>query len=1255
MHRLGPRLLPRGRLLLAAVATLVAFLAVASTLLPPVGNAGRIGPDPPGEPAGSQVATAARSLSDGMGPAAGRAATCAPGPAGAATRCSMSSTRLAPSPAAGGSAAWVPYHLSPPGFGWLAYDPLDHYAVFLAYDSGSGPAPTSTWLFRGGSWSEVAAGPEPGFCPRGSMTYDSIDGYVLYTPGAGNCTGASGPGFVWTFSAGAWTERSSNVPALDYAALASDPKDGYMVLFGGTNGSCAKWKCNYTWTYRGGNWTVLAISSPASRWGASAAWDPASHAIVMFGGDLTSYPNGTTNQTWTFSGGTWSQPPIPVEPPARTFAAMAVDPAGGLAMYGGQLGPATLNDSWTFSAGFWRAGPVSPAPPHGRWSSAYLNTSGGPMLLVGVPSTTYTSGAQPGVPADAWQFNGSVWTNATPSRPPSVNWDFALTYDAADGYVLLFGTVAHFAFSTSSYTTLTWSFRAGVWSNLTSATSPSPRQGEGLAYDAADGYVVLFGGSSTGLCGSTTNLSPCADTWEFVAGHWGRLTPRSSPSNRTGMGLVYDGGDGYLLLYGGACPGAGSAARFCDDTWKFHGGNWTNLSSGAGTPPGGIDPQPVYDSTAGYVLLYDEYMDAAGATASITWKFQGGRWSNLTAGLATQPPHGFAVSVVDDPSHGGVLWFGSENGGVGAGLAGVFDASWEFAQGLWHNLSAAPFPRVVAQAVADDGNAGPLLVGGTFGASPPAAPYPAGVNPVFTWVNVTGGPPVITSFAASPPSVDVGDRTVLGVAVAGGTPPFAYTYTGLPTGCTSANTSSLSCTPTLPSVGNVTVSVQDGSGNHTSAVTLLLVNPLPTITGFRVTPTAVVIGSRAVFTVNSSGGTGPWGYAFTGLPSGCVSQSVPILPCIPTAAGNFTVRAVVQDALNATATASVRLVVTAAGSAGHPRISSFAAVPPAIVLGNSTNFSVVATGSGGPLTYAYSGLPSGCSSNNSSALYCTPTSAGTSSVTVVVVDTNHRSTSVATNVTVFPVGGGAGLTVSAFSAAPAKFVIGASTTLQVVAAGGVGPIGYAYRGLPPGCASQNLSLLPCMPTANGTFAVAVRVSDSAGHAASVRLDLEVLPSSVGPGPSVTGFTASPNRVVVGSPLTLVVAVAGGLLPIRFAYTDLPTGCATNNTPVLLCTPTVTGTYAPKVVVSDALGRSTNRTTSVLVVPVPGPQPGQPNSGAVGWATLLPYLGVFVAATIGTAVVFGFASRRESEREKGQELVRELERDRGGPLDLDEGD
>src|SRR5213080_2723791 len=54
----------------------------------------------------------------------------------------------------------------------------------------------------------------------------------------------------------------------------------------------------------------------------------------------------------------------------------------------------------------------------------------------------------------------------------------------------------------------------GSWTNITSSSGPSPRFGASMAYDPADGYVVLFGG----LNSSAAGLTFLGDTWKFSGG-----------------------------------------------------------------------------------------------------------------------------------------------------------------------------------------------------------------------------------------------------------------------------------------------------------------------------------------------------------------------------------------------------------------------------------------------------------------------------------------------------------------------------------------------------------------------------------------------------------------------------------------------------------------------------------------------------------------------------------------------------------------
>ncbi len=87
--------------------------------------------------------------------------------------------------------------------------------------------------------------------------------------------------------------------------------------------------------------------------------------------------------------------------------------------------------------------------------------------------------------------------------------------------------------------------------------------------------------------------------------------------------------------------------------------------------------------------------------------------------------------------------------------------------------------------------------------------------------------PLIAAFFAAPETVTVGNQTTLYAVVTGGTPPFSYTYGGLPTGCSSASTPQLACVPADTGTFNVTLTVNDSRRMVVTATDQLVVDPAP--------------------------------------------------------------------------------------------------------------------------------------------------------------------------------------------------------------------------------------------------------------------------------------------------------------------------------------------------------------------------------------------------------------------------------------------
>ena len=185
-----------------------------------------------------------------------------------------------------------------------------------------------------------------------------------------------------------------------------------------------------------------------------------------------------------------------------------------------------------------------------------------------------------------------------------------------------------------------------TWVNLTGSigTAPPARTLPAMAYDPDLAATILFGGEvKWGRAAS--------DTWQFRAGHWSNLTPTlaSSPPARWGASMVWDGFDGYFLLFGG------TNGTPLGDSWTFSGNRWSPAPAGAAPSPRSLS-QMVFDQADDLVLLTGGWSGVH--TLGETWTYRGGAWSNVTATTPGSPPARSEGSVVFDTSNRSVLLFG---------------------------------------------------------------------------------------------------------------------------------------------------------------------------------------------------------------------------------------------------------------------------------------------------------------------------------------------------------------------------------------------------------------------------------------------------------------------------------------------------------------------------------------------------------------------------------------------------------------------
>jgi hypothetical protein len=183
--------------------------------------------------------------------------------------------------------------------------------------------------------------------------------------------------------------------------MATDQAHDRVVLFGG----CCVVSLNAfgdTWVWNGSDWIHKNPGLPPSpRKGASMAWDPSTNRVLLFGGFDDQTPH--SDQTWAWNGTQWAQLlPATTVPHERSYAAMATDEANGnVVMFGGVGGLiGIMGDTWIWNGTDWSQRSPSPSPPNREEAGMAWDPGGNDVLMFGG-----CCAAQ----GDTWTWNGSAW------------------------------------------------------------------------------------------------------------------------------------------------------------------------------------------------------------------------------------------------------------------------------------------------------------------------------------------------------------------------------------------------------------------------------------------------------------------------------------------------------------------------------------------------------------------------------------------------------------------------------------------------------------------------------------------------------------------------------------------------------------------------------------------------------------------------------------------------------------------------------
>lgn len=862
-------------------------------------------------------------------------------------------------------------------------------------------------------------------------------------------------------------------------------------------------------------------------------------------------------------------------------------------------------------------------------SSPFSAPSSPPLSEAGGQASTGPTQMTSNVSGGSTAASTGDWVQLSPSGSVPAEFWAAMTYDPLDRNVLLYSGMQY----KSNDLLEQWAYSgtpSPAWTEATWPNNPSDRVYTNMAttYDAQDGYVVMFGGLNWPPSGPSTIYG---DTWSYNGATWTEreatygtscvssnchvCPDNGCPSPRNSEDVIYDPKDGYTLLFGGT---VGVSGAVYGDTWTYSGGNWTNISSTAGSPPARDGAGIAYDAADGYVLMFGG-VSAAGTDLRDAWTFSGGKWAEVCSTCA--PPARDNMMMTYDAADGYVLLFGGETSPTGSFLSDT----WEYLGGTWTQLSPATSPpaRQGASITYDQADGYVLMYGG----------LDASQGFQDTWAYEAPAPQ-ITSFSSSASAVDVGQRFTLSTIVSGGAHPLTYSYSSLPPGCSSADTSTLNCTPSTSGTYTPSVTVTDSfsPGRVVSQSTTVKVAADPTISTFTATPSPTDVGVPTVLSVTAVPGTGTFSYAYSGLPAGCSTSDASTLSCDPVSAGTTTVRAYANDSVGESANTTLSLRVNP-----DPGVSSFAASPTAVTLpSGTTTFTTSASGGTGTLLYAYAGLPPGCSSANSASLSCTPSSATGSPFTVEVTVTDSLGLRAYSNATLTVDSPTGNPTLASVSISPtsANLTYGGEQTFQASALDSLGAsllsgVSYTWA-----LSSSSLGTLSSTTgssvgfTASSTAQTGTLTVTGVDGGVTKSYSVDIIVSASLPALGITSFTASPTTVSVDGIVSFDVVANGGSGELSYAFSGLPPGCSTPSTATteFSCAPSTAGTYGITVNVTDAAGQYA-RATVVLVVTTGAAA----NSGFLGgiWGTLALLI---VAVLVVLLLIVVMARRRKDSRD-----------------------
>ncbi len=508
---------------------------------------------------------------------------------------------------------------------------------------------------------------------------------------------------------------------------------------------------------------------------------------------------------------------------SRSYGSMTWDGADGYAvLFGGENGGTSADgDTWTYNAAQGWKNVCNSCSPSGRAEAGMAYDSADSRVVmfggctgINLLSSTCNMG-------DSWTYAQGTWTQVSGTLPTGAL-AVSIADDPADGEVVMFGGCSQFniditnpsasACGSTNYLATTSVYTAsGGWKTISPATSPSPREAAGMAYDPVLKEDILFGGYN--------GVHELSGTWAFSGGTWTNITPSVSPPAIANGAMFWDPNTQSIVLTQGD-----SAAGDVGETWEFSGGSWN----------------PVYPATI--PTPRDGVVCAAPTSGGLPVIFSGS-----TNSSNTQDTWAFGQLLVASASATPLATDIQQTVTFSSAIAGgqtPYAVSWKFGDGGSATTANASHAYTTP---------------GTYTATFTVTDAYGQTVSHSLQVNISADP--LVGAAASPKKAWMGNQTQFWGNVSGGTAPLSYIW-DFGDGCTSPCATNANPTHVYTGPGSYTakVSVVDAVGVSSSSEVNLTVECLlgALCISVTATPTTGTAPLNVTFTSAITGGTGPY-------------------------------------------------------------------------------------------------------------------------------------------------------------------------------------------------------------------------------------------------------------------------------------------------------------------------------------------------------------------------------------------------------------